>query len=107
MHNALGVVIHSQTRFTGPTIVFHQVTFGNAWTTGTEGTPTIGSYVFVGAGAKILGPVTVGDYCVIGANAVVTKDVPTGHVAFGAPMQLRPIDRDAMLGTYFDLASVP
>lgn len=105
MHNALGVVIHPGTRFTGPAVVFHQTTFGNAWTAGAEGTPTIGAYVFVGVGAKILGPVTVGDHCVIGANTVVTRDVPPAHMAFGSPMQVRPIDPQVMLRTCFDQTS--
>lgn len=100
LHNALGVVIHPDTTFTGPAIVFHQVTLGNAWSPKREGTPTIGSHVFIGAGAKILGDVTLGDYSVIGANMVVTRDVPSGHVVsgYGDP---RPIDRDEMLSTYF------
>ena len=77
MHNGLGTVIHPDTVFTGPTIVFHGVTFGNLWTAGArEGTPTIGSHVFIGAGAKILGRITIGDHVVIGANCVVTRDVP-------------------------------
>ena len=38
--------------------------------------PIIGDNVFIGAGAKILGPIKIGNGAVIGANAVVTKNVP-------------------------------
>ena len=38
--------------------------------------PTIGDYVHIGTGAKLLGPITIGDYARIGANAVVVHDVP-------------------------------
>jgi len=32
--------------------------------------------------------VTVGDRCVIGANSVVTRDIPPGTVAAGAPAKV-------------------
>ena len=36
---------------------------------------------------------TVGDRCVIGANSVVTKDLPAGTIAAGAPAKpIRKID---------------
>src|SRR5882724_9156099 len=49
------------------------------------GVPRIGSDVYIGAGAKILGPVTIGDGAIIGANAVVIDDVPAGATAVGVP----------------------
>ena len=42
--------------------------------------PTLGDGVFVGAGAKVVGPVTLGDGCKVGANAVVVRDVPPYEV---------------------------
>lgn len=50
---------------------------------------TIGSNVWIGGGAIILGGVTIGDDSVIGAGSVVTHDVPTGVVAFGNPAQVK------------------
>jgi serine O-acetyltransferase len=41
--------------------------------------PTLGDEVFVGAGARIIGPVRIGDRAVIGTNAVVTRDIPANH----------------------------
>jgi acetyltransferase-like isoleucine patch superfamily enzyme len=32
--------------------------------------------------------VTIGDRCVIGANSVVTKDIPSGVIAAGAPAKV-------------------
>lgn len=52
--------------------------------------PTLGDYVHIGTGAKILGPVHIGDYARIGANAVVVHDVPANTTVVGAPA--RPID---------------
>lgn len=49
------------------------------------GAITIGSDVFIGAGAILMPGVTVGDRCVIGAGSVVTKSVPAGSVVAGNP----------------------
>ena len=51
--------------------------------------PIIGNNVFIGAGAKVLGPVTIGDGARIGANAVVVCDVPAGATAVGIPARIR------------------
>ena len=50
--------------------------------------PVIGDRVFIGSGAKILGPVTIGDGARIGANAVVIDDVPAGVTVVGAPARV-------------------
>ena len=42
-----------------------------------DGYPTLGDNVYIGAGAKIIGPITIGDNVKIGANAVVSKNVPS------------------------------
>lgn len=52
---------------------------------GDNGNPTIGNYVSVRAGAKIIGNVNIGDDVIIGANAVVVKDVPSHSVVVGVP----------------------
>lgn len=49
----------------------------------------IGRDVWLGAGVKVLGGVTIGDGCIVGAGAVVTKDLPSGAVAYGVPATLR------------------
>ncbi len=50
--------------------------------------PTIGDGVFVGTGAKVLGPVHVGAHARIGANAVVLDDVPAHATVAGAPARV-------------------
>lgn len=52
--------------------------------------PTIGDDVYIGTGAKVLGPVTIGDNAKIGANAVVLSDVPADHTAVGVPARVFP-----------------
>jgi serine O-acetyltransferase len=62
----------------------HQVTIG------AEGrqSPVLGDYVFIGAGAKIVGAVTIGSHVRIGANAVVVDDIPSGATAVGIPAKV-------------------
>lgn len=53
-----------------------------------DGTPVLGNDVFVGPGAKVLGPVTIGDGVRIGANSVVLSDVPAETTAMGVPARV-------------------
>lgn len=48
----------------------------------------LGMAVTVGMGSCVLDGVKVGDGSVIGAGSVVTKDIPAGVVAFGAPCRV-------------------
>ncbi len=53
----------------------------------------IGNKVWIGSNVVIMPGVTIGDNAVIGAGSVVTKDVPSGVVAFGNPCKVhRKID---------------
>lgn len=46
---------------------------------------SIGNNVWIGGGVQVMPGVTVGDGTVIGSGSVVTKDIPSGVVAFGNP----------------------
>jgi serine O-acetyltransferase len=48
----------------------------------------LGDNVFLGSGARIVGPVRIGNDVIIGANAVVLKDLPDGAVAVGNPARV-------------------
>jgi len=50
--------------------------------------PTIGNYVHISVGAKVLGNITIGDHAVIAANSVVTKDMPPNSLAVGIPARI-------------------
>lgn len=68
--------------------ISHGVTLGISNRGDNKGVPTIGNYVYIGPGAKIIGKVKVGDYSAIGANAVVTKDIPNHACAAGVPARV-------------------
>jgi maltose O-acetyltransferase len=50
---------------------------------------TLGDNVWLGGGAIVCPGVTIGDDTVVGAGAVVTRDLPAGVVAFGAPARVQ------------------
>ena len=66
--------------------IMHDVTIGTNMER--EGVPVIGDDVFIGAGAKILGPVRIGSRARIAANSVVLQDVPEGATAVGVPARI-------------------
>ena len=91
-----GIVIDADARIGSGVTVMQQVTIG-CKSGADEGSPVIGDGVFIGAGAKLLGPIHVGHGAVIGANAVVTRDVPSYCTVVGANRILRkfePADND-------------
>jgi serine O-acetyltransferase len=85
-HGGNGVVIHQDVKIGDNVLICHQVTIGGRGYLARL--PIIGSDVYIGPGAKILGPVTIGDNCVIGANAVVSRNIPSNCVASGFPAQI-------------------
>lgn len=83
----LGIVIGGNAKVGNRVRFFGNNTVGTAKE---NGYPVIEDDVWVGAGARILGPITVGARSVIGANAVVLTDVPPDSVAVGIPARIRP-----------------
>jgi serine O-acetyltransferase len=82
-----GVVINGNVRGGSNVLIEHQVTIG----ADRRQTPVLGSDLFIGAGAKIVGGVTVGDGAKIGANAVVVHDVAPNTTVVGIPA--KPVQR--------------
>lgn len=59
---------------------------------GTSAPITLENNVWIGANATVCGGVTIGTGSVIGAGSVVTRDIPAGVIAAGAPCRvIRPI----------------
>jgi serine O-acetyltransferase len=79
-----GVVINGAVRGGANVKLEHQVTIGAE----RRQSPMLGDDVFVGAGAKIIGPVTVGTGAKVGANAVVLRDVPAHSTVVGIPARV-------------------
>ena len=82
--HSLGVVINGAVRGGANVKIEHQVTIGAE----RRQSPVLGDEVFIGAGAKIVGPVTIGDGARVGANAVVVSDVPPHTTVVGIPARV-------------------
>ena len=65
--------------------VFHNVTIGNDYS---SGRPSVGSDVFIGTGAALLGDIRIGDHVIIAAGSVVVKDVPSCSLVAGNPARV-------------------
>lgn len=55
--------------------------------------PIIGNNVFIGSGAKVIGPITIGDNVTIAPNAVVVNDVPDNAIVAGVPAIVKRIKK--------------
>jgi serine O-acetyltransferase len=82
--HTVGVVINGGVVGGKNVILEHGVTIGAE-----KGkSPVLGSDIFIGAGAKVIGGVKVGNNVKIGANAVVVKDVPDNVTVVGIPAKI-------------------
>lgn len=82
MPHPKNITINSSAKIGMGCTIYHNVTIGSL-ERDSNAAPTIGSNVFVGTGAVVLGPVTIGPGAKIGANAVVTRDVPAHATVVG------------------------
>lgn len=78
-----GVVIGQTATIGDNCTIYHGVTLGGTGKDTLKRHPDIGNNVFIGCGAKILGPIHIGNSVKIGANAIVLKDVPDNTTIVG------------------------
>lgn len=80
------IKIHPGVRIGDRCRIMHDVTLGTNMDR--VGVPRLGNEVFIGAGAKVLGPVVIGDGARVSANSLVITDVPAGATAVGVPARI-------------------
>lgn len=96
-HGPYGVFISSMASIGKNAVIFQHVTIGSNSLIDAKhpGGPSIGSDVYIGAGAKIIGNIQIGGHCRIGANAVVYQDIPENSVAVQSPTRIiQKVDLD-------------
>lgn len=62
------------------------------------GAPVLGSRVWVGTNAVLVGKITIGDNVLIAPNAYVNLDVPSNSIVIGNPARIIPERTDAVEG---------
>ncbi|MCI4625352.1 MAG: cysteine--tRNA ligase [Candidatus Magnetoovum sp. WYHC-5] len=100
--HGMGVVIGETSEVGEGCVLYQGVTLGGTGKDKGKRHPTLGNFVTVGAGAKILGPINIGDYVKIGANAVVLESVPDNCIVVGVPGKVvkRKVWRISEMGFY-------
>ena len=83
--HGMGVVIGETTIIGDNVLVYQGVTLGGTGKDHGKRHPTIGSFVTIGAGAKVLGNITIEDNSNIGAGSVVIDNVPEHSTVVGIP----------------------
>jgi len=83
--HGMGVVIGETTIIKDDVLIYQGVTLGGTGKDLGKRHPTIGNFVTVGAGAKVLGNIEIGDYSNIGAGSVVIDNVPEHSTVVGIP----------------------
>lgn len=82
-YKGIGFVIGKKVSVGRNCMISQNVTIGGRG--GHEDMPCIGDNCYIGAGAKVLGPIVIGDNVVIGAGAVMICDAPSNTVWAGVP----------------------
>ncbi|NET01528.1 MAG: serine O-acetyltransferase [Sphaerospermopsis sp. SIO1G2] len=83
--HGMGVVI-GETAIVGDyTLIYQGVTLGGTGKESGKRHPTVGNYVVVGSGAKVLGNIQISDRVRIGAGSIVLRDVPADSTVVGIP----------------------
>ncbi len=80
-----GVVIGETTIIGDDVLIYQGVTLGGTGKEQGKRHPTIGNFVTIGAGAKVLGNITIGNYSTIGAGSVVIDNVDEHCTVVGIP----------------------
>ena len=83
--HGMGVVIGETTIIGDDVLIYQGVTLGGTGKDLGKRHPTIGNFVTLGAGAKVLGNIEIGDYSSIGAGSVVIDNVPEHCTVVGIP----------------------
>ena len=75
-----GIIVNGKAKLGKRCSILQGVTIGEYF-----GAPSIGDFVFIGPGAKLIGSHRIGNNAIIGANAVITTDIPDNSVVVGIP----------------------
>ncbi|MCB0866392.1 MAG: serine O-acetyltransferase, partial [Solirubrobacterales bacterium] len=102
-----GVVIGETAEIGDGVTIYQGVTLGGTGDQRGKRHPTVGDFVTIGSGAKLLGPIRVEDGAKIGANTVVVTDVPASATVVGNPGHIVRVDGHKPSGPDTDWIHLP
>ena len=83
--HGMGIVIGETAEIGDDVLMYQGVTLGGTGKETGKRHPTIGNWVVIGTGAKILGNIRIGDHVKVGAGSVVVRSVPDHSTVVGVP----------------------
>jgi len=83
--HGMGIVIGETAEIGDDVLMYQGVTLGGTGKDTGKRHPTIGNWVVIGTGAKILGNIRIGDHVKVGAGSVVVRSVPDHSTVVGVP----------------------
>lgn len=101
--HGMGVVIGETAEVGNRVVIYQGVTLGGTGNHTGKRHPTVSDDVFIGSGAKVLGPVNIGKGVKIGANSVVLDDIPEGATVVGIPGKIVRYKNDEPAPNIIDL----
>ena len=87
-----GITINKDARIGNYVNIHKGVTIGQENRGKRKGVPTIGSKVWIGINATIVGRVIIGDDVLIAPNTYINCDIPSHSIVFGNPAIIRHAD---------------
>jgi len=85
-HSGIGVVLHPRAVIGDNCIIGQGITVGGK--SKEIEVPIIGNFVYISAGARVLGPITVGNHVIIAPNSVLTTDASSNTIVGGVPAKV-------------------
>ena len=89
MVHPYNITIHPESVLGSNVTMLKGSTVGIGWGK-KQGCPRIGSRVFIGLNATVIGGITVGDDVLIAPNTFVNQDIPSHCIVIGNPCQVIP-----------------
>jgi serine O-acetyltransferase len=96
------VIINQLTKIDSDVTILRGVCIGSNRRGKNKGAPTIGSNVFIGANAAIIGNITIGNNTMIAPNSYINFDVPSNSICVGNIAKI--ISKESATESYIDNA---